>query len=133
MDSRFVIRRARPGTGRGLFARVDLKKGERVAEYTGMKIPTSEADLLDTRYLFEIDEDWTIDGSSRTNTARYINHACNPNTEAEIVKGHIYIHAIRPIQRGEELTIDYGEEYFNEFIKPVGCKCSSCQRKTASR
>ena len=127
IDARFKIRRSKPGTGLGLFALQDIPKGEFILEYTGKKIPTAVADTMkDSRYLFEIDEEWTIDGSPRSNTARYINHSCEPNTEAEIDDGRIVITAVRDIKNGEELTIDYDTEYFEEFIKPVGCKCEHC-------
>ena len=96
-------------------------------EYTGRHIPNELADSLKTKYLFELDEQWTIDGSTRANTARYINHSCKPNCEAEIEDGKILISAIKNIAAGEELTFDYGEEYFDEFIKPIGCKCEGCE------
>ena len=127
-SSRFRIGRSRPVLGCGLFARVGIASGDFVLEYTGKKIPTPLADTLDTKYLFEIDAEWTIDGSPRSNLARYINHACQPNTEADIVDGKIIITAVRDIAVGEELTIDYGEEYFDEFIKPYGCRCDSCRK-----
>ena len=126
IDARFEIRRSKPGMGQGLFAVVPIRKGDFILEYTGKKIPTALADTMTSRYLFEIDKDWTIDGSARSNTARYINHACDPNTEAEIENGRIMIHAVRNIKKGEELTIDYDSEYFDEFIRPVGCKCVKC-------
>lgn len=123
----YVIRRSRPGMGCGLFAARDIAAGEFICEYTGKKIPTKVADELETRYLFELDKKWTIDGSPRSNIARYINHSCCPNVEAEIDEGdRILIHAIRDIDKGEEFGIDYGEEYFDEFIKPVGCMCEGC-------
>lgn len=121
-----VVRRSRPGLGRGLFTTVPITKGDFVIEYTGKKIPTAYADTLKTRYLFEIDSDWTIDGSSPENTARYINHSCRPNCESELRDGRILIYAVRNIQKGEELTMDYGDEYFDEFIRPHGCKCEKC-------
>ena len=131
MDTRFEIRRSKPGMGQGLFAVVPIRKGDFILEYTGKKIPTALADTMTSRYLFEIDKDWTIDGSARSNTARYINHACDPNTEAEIENGRIMIHAVRNIKKGEELTIDYDSEYFDEFIRPVGCKCVKCATPTS--
>lgn len=120
------VRRSRTGLGRGLFAERYLNTGEFVAEYTGARVPTPYADLLKTRYLFALDDEWTIDGSARTNVARYINHSCDPNCEAEIHDGRIYILSTRDIDVGEELTIDYGDEYFDEFIRPHGCKCQKC-------
>ena len=127
MDNRFVIKKAGTGLGKGLFAAQDIKEGEFLLEYTGVKIPAKDAEEMTTRYLFELDDTWTIDGSSRSNIARYINHSCDPNTEAEIRDGRIMIDAKRAIQKGEELTIDYDMEYYDEFIRPVGCKCGAAK------
>ncbi len=124
-DKRFEVRPGRPGTGKGLYALVDIPKDAFILEYTGKKIPTKVADTLTGRYLFEVDEKWTIDGSPKSNTARYINHCCDPNTEAEIIDGKIIITARKKIKAGEELTIDYDMEYYDEFIRPVGCKCAA--------
>jgi SET domain-containing protein len=124
-DPRFEIRKVDPAIGEGLFALVPIKKGDFILEYTGKKIPTPVADTMSSRFLFEINGRWTIEGSTKANTARYINHHCDPNVEANIVKGRINIYAIRDIAAGEELGIDYGEEYFDEFIKPHGCKCGA--------
>jgi SET domain-containing protein len=88
---------------------------------------------LRTRYLFEIDKHWTIDGSSHDNTARYINHSCKPNCEARIEEGKVMIYALYAIPEGEEITIDYGDEYFDEFIRPHGCRCNACAAEFRSR
>lgn len=125
-DKRFAVRRSGPGKGLGLFARVPLKRGALVLEYSGERIPTKVADTLNTRYLFEIDDEWTIDGSARTNTARYINHSCEPNCEAEVEDGRVFVRALRAVVAGEELSLDYGDEYFSEFIRPMGCQCEKC-------
>ncbi|HEY4527230.1 MAG TPA: SET domain-containing protein [Candidatus Paceibacterota bacterium] len=125
-DSRFAIKKSLPGVGKGLFAVESIKKGERILEYTGDRIPTKEANESDSRYLFEIDKTWTIDGPVPENIAGYVNHSCDPNIEAVIEDGRIFYSAIRAIKSGEELTIDYGEEYFKEFIEPVGCRCADC-------
>lgn len=124
-DGRFVVRKSNDGKGHGLFALKPIKKGDFILEYIGKKIPTPLADTLTTRYLFEIDEKWTIDGSERSNAARYINHSCDPNCEVYIEKGRIMIYAVKNIAIGEELSYDYGDEYFDEFLRPVGCRCGS--------
>lgn len=126
------VGKSKPGLGHGLFASRDIQKGSLIAEYKGKRISTLYADTLKTRYLFEIDNEWTIDGSSRDNVARYINHSCEPNAEAEIHDGRVYILATRDITEGEEIGIDYGDEYFEEFIRPAGCKCKKCIKETAS-
>ena len=115
--------------GLGLFATDIIKKKHFIAEYWGRKLPTATVDELSSRYLFEINSRWTVDGSTRRNIARYINHSCRPNAEASISKGRILIHAIKNIPPGDEITYDYGRNYFNTFIKAVGCKCAACRKK----
>ncbi len=123
------------GSGKGLFATRDFAAGEMVAEYTGKRITTTVADTLKTRYLFEVDKKWTIDGATLSNRARWINHACMPNCESDIRDGRIFIHTLHPVFSGEEFTFDYGEEYFKEFLGPEKCLCVSCieKRSTAQR
>lgn len=116
-------------SGLGLFATKDIKKGEWIIEYVGKMCTNKEVENNTTMYLFEINNKWTIDGGARSNTARYINHACKPNAESEIIKKQVFIRAIKNIKAGEEITYDYGKEFFDEFIKPYGCRCQSCQLK----
>jgi SET domain-containing protein len=123
------LRVGRSKAGLGLFTRVPIKKGRFIIRYTGKKIPTKITDDLDTRYLFEINERWTIDGSSRSNRARYINHSCRPNAEVYFVKHVIKVRAIKNIKPGDEITYHYGRNYFDAFIKEVGCKCVSCRKE----
>jgi len=124
-DERFVVRRS-TGRGLGLYAKVPFKKGDFVVEYVGERIPNEVADTLLTRYLFEVNDKWTVDGATRGNIARYINHSCDPNCEVEISEDdRIMISAIKKIEPGDELTYDYGEEYFDEFLRPDGCRCGS--------
>ncbi|QSH39456.1 SET domain-containing protein [Candidatus Kaiserbacteria bacterium] len=122
----FKVKRAAAGMGLGLFASRPIKKGEFIVEYKGELISAAEAETRLTRYLFEIDDNYTIDGAARDNIARYMNHLCDPNVEAEIEAGEIKFYALKDIEEGDELGYDYGEEYVDEFIKPYGCKCSHC-------
>lgn len=124
------------GVGKGLFARTLIKKGAFILEYIGTPVPAEIADDHPGRYLFELNDKVTLDGDTADNTAKYINHSCDPSVEAEIDEDkdgseHINIYAVRAIKPGEELFIDYGEEYFDEFIRPIGCRCGSakCQSK----
>jgi|SRR3990167_2390532 len=117
-------------SGLGLFAVKDIKKGDWIIEYVGILRPNKEVEGNTTRYLFEVNNKHTIDGSPRWNTARYINHSCKRgNAESDIKKGRVYIKAIKNINKGDEITYDYGREYFNEFIKPYGCMCATCKIK----
>ncbi|MCR4276331.1 MAG: SET domain-containing protein [Candidatus Parcubacteria bacterium] len=118
------VRVGRSSAGLGLFATRAFKKGERVIEYVGRVIPTAEEYTSKSKYLFEVNKRKTIDGKPRMNIAGYINHSCRPNCEPEIERGHIFIDAIKNIKTGQEFVYDYGEEYFNEHIRPYGCRCA---------
>jgi SET domain-containing protein len=104
-----------------------------IVEYSGARIPTKEARKYERRYaskyMFEIDSRWTIDGSTRRNMARYANHSCRPNAESDLVKGKIVLRAIKAIRPNEEITYDYGREYFDLFLKAKGCQCSKCRSR----
>lgn len=119
-----VVKRSKIGLG--LFATSDIPKGTRIIQYIGKRITNEEAASNTGKYLFTLDEKYTIDGSSRDNLARYINHSCRPNAESDVIDGEIWISAKRKIKAGEEITIHYGKDYFNTFIKPKGCKCAKC-------
>lgn len=117
----------RSPSGLGLFAMEDIKKGEFIIEYSGTILTVREANEKGGKYLFEINSRYTIDGSDRKNIARYINHSCRPNCEIEIKKRCVLVFSIKNIKAGDELNYDYGKEYFNEYIKPNGCKCVKCR------
>lgn len=130
----FKIMKAKKGAGFGLKTNKPFKKGDFVIEYIGIKRLNKDIEYHTGKYLFEVDDKYTIDGSPRWNLARYINHSCRPNCEVEIDKdGKILIEAIKNINVGDEITYDYGKEYFNEFIKPIRCKCEKCINKVAKK
>lgn len=110
-------------TGKGLFAEEDIPKGVCIIEYTGRVISNEEAESGRGRYFFEVNSKKTIDGNIPSNLARYINHSCVPNCEAIGPNSGIFIFSRKRIPAGTELTYDYGKEYFDEFIKPKGCRC----------
>ena len=90
---------------------------------------SEERERHGAKYMFELNRRWTIDGSSRWNVARYLNHSCRPNAKPVLRKGRIVFVALRRIAPGEEITYDYGREYFDFFIKPSGCRCAACAAK----
>jgi len=121
-------------TGLGLFATREIKKGARIAEYTGRRIRNSEADKHErrgNRYLFEINKEWTIDGTPRSNIARYANHSCNPNAEPYSWRSRMFIRARRRIKPGEEITYHYGMDYLRNVIGISNCRCGRCRRRKA--
>lgn len=126
-DFKLLVKRS--SAGLGLFAGEDLPKRACLIEYKGRKISEKEEYTSKSKYLFQINSKKTIDGTARTNTARYINHSCRPNAEIEIKKGRVFVMAKRKIKLGEEINYDYGEEYWDEHIKPKGCRCLKCQEK----
>ncbi|WGS01648.1 SET domain-containing protein-lysine N-methyltransferase [Bradyrhizobium sp. ISRA443] len=123
----------RSRTGLGLFATKPIKKGTKIIRYFGPLLDSKkkDEDAIENKYLFELTNRWTIDGSIRENIARYINHACRPNAESDVKprKRKVFIRAIKNIEPGEEINYDYGTDYFKAYLKPIGCKCDACEKK----
>lgn len=121
----------RSTAGLGLFSTQEFVKGDLVIEYTGETISEEEANIRGGKYLFELNDNWTIDGKGHKNKARYINHSCKPNCYPELNKMEtkVHIYTKRKIARGDELTYDYGKKYFDDLIKPLGCRCKKCASK----
>lgn len=127
--------------GKGVFAVVDLAEGETLVEYRGEVVTWDEAQDRHPHdpanpnhtFFFHVDEDRVIDGGVNGNSARWINHSCDPNCEADERKGRIFIQAIRNIAAGEELFYDYGlmiEERYTKKLKaeyPCWCGAASCR------
>jgi SET domain-containing protein len=117
----------RTNTGLGLFATRPIPKGKRIIEYFGPYMPNDEVEKSGRKYFFGVNSKWSIDGSPRENVARYINHSCRPNAEAFVSqRKRVWIWSRRNIKPGEEITYDYGKEYFEGIIEPMGCKCEKC-------
>ena len=123
----YVIKRTRAGLG--FFTLVPIEFDKRIIEYIGLILTKEEASEKGGRYLMALDEDYVVDGSPRSNAARYINHSCQPNAKAFRTGARVWIWSIRAIEAGEEITYDYGKKYFDEQIKPKGCKCDKCLGK----
>jgi SET domain-containing protein len=132
MPRKKPFRVGRSRTGLGLFAAEPIKKRAFIAEYKGRRLTNEQADKLEargSRYLYEINSRWTIDGSGRKNIARYANHSCRPNAESHRMNGKVVLRAIRTINSGDEITYNYGRDYFLNVITPRGCKCVKCRDK----
>ncbi len=121
----FKLKVKRSHSGLGLFTEEAIPKGACIIEYVGRVISKEEEETSKSKYLFKIHSRKTIDGTERSNTARYINHSCKANCDAEIHKNRVFILANRKIQAGEELAYDYGKEYTDEHITPYGCRCGN--------
>ncbi|HEV2178992.1 MAG TPA: SET domain-containing protein-lysine N-methyltransferase [Gemmatimonadaceae bacterium] len=129
--------RSSPIQGRGAFARRQIRKGTRIIEYTGEHVSHEEADRRydDERmarhhtFLFTLDRKTCVDAAVNGNDARFINHSCDPNCEAVIDDGRIWIEALRTIPPGDELVYDYQYEREDDAgdddEKLYPCRCGS--------
>jgi uncharacterized protein len=115
--------------GRGGFAAARIAKGEHVIEYIGERISKEESARrcsAGNHFIFYINEEFDIDGSIDANPARFINHSCAPNAEAEHDDDRIWIVALRDIEPGEEITFNYGYDLENFRDHPCRCGASNC-------
>jgi hypothetical protein len=123
--------------GKGVYALQAIAKGERIIEYTGERITWAEAlkrhphnpDDPHHTFYFHLDDGCVIDALYGGNSARWINHACKPNCEADEIDGRVFITALRNIAPGEELFYDYGltidAPYTAKLKKEYLCRCGA--------
>lgn len=120
-----------PIEGKGCFAATHFKSRRKIAEYTGERISEAEANRRATRRklrICAINEEWSLDGSRGGNGTHYINHSCEPNAFMKILYGHILFIALRDIEPGEEITIDY-ESTLHSNDKKCICGAPTCRGK----
>jgi uncharacterized protein len=118
-----------PVHGIGGFARADIPAGTRILEYLGEVITKAESLRRceqDNQYIFALDTVYDLDGSVPWNPARFLNHSCAPNCEAELESGRIWIVALRDIRAGEELTFNYGYDLDDYKEHPCHCGAAGC-------
>ena len=137
-DSRRIQVRRSGVHGKGVFALQAIAAGTRLIEYKGELIDWPEAlrrhphdpAQPNHTFYFHVDDEHVIDANVGGNASRWINHACDPNCEAEqLDDGRVFIDALRDIQPGEELFYDYGlvidERYTARLKKEYACHCGS--------
>ena len=128
-----------PIHGRGLYARRAIAAGTDIIQYIGEKISKEESSRRALEweakarkrgsglvYIFELDDEWDLDGRRGRNPARYINHSCDGNCEAINYEGEIWIVARKDIEAGEELTYDYGYDMEHFLDHPCRCGTDNC-------
>jgi len=123
--------------GKGVFALAPLAAGERIIEYTGKVITWKQAQRAHPHdpgdpnhtFFFHIDDKRVVDGNDGGNSAKWINHSCGPNCEADEVDGRVFVMALRDIEPGEELNYDYGlileGRHTAKVKKMFECRCGS--------
>ena len=116
---------------KGLCASKNISAGSRIIEYIGKIISNKEVeknpkfDNSKDIYLFDLNKRFSLDGDYKWNTARLINHSCNPNSEV-VGKGlKLWISSIKDIKEGEELSYDYGFSYSKQELGNFVCRCGS--------
>jgi SET domain-containing protein len=144
MTRRIAARRS-PIHGNGVFATAPIKSGDEIIEYKGDRITHAQADKrygdggeTGHTFLFTLNEKFIVDGDSNGNSARWINHSCDPNCQAMIEEAtegkpsrndRVLIEAVRDIAPGEELTYDYGivldMPHTARLKKLWACRCGS--------
>src|SRR5438067_13564751 len=117
-ETPYAVKRA--ATGLGLFATKPIPKGTKIIEYVGPRIANEEVEKSSGKYFFGVNKKWSINGSGRSNLARYINHSCTPNAEALVSnRRRVWIWSMKKIKPGEQITYDYGREYCEGTIDPM--------------
>jgi len=115
--------------GTGVFARAQIAKGTKVLEYVGERLTKEESWRRRQEgnfFIFTVTDDFDIDGAMDWNPARFINHSCAPNCEAQEEDERIWIIALRDLTAGEELTFNYGYDLQDYEEHPCRCGAPQC-------
>ncbi|NEX63784.1 SET domain-containing protein [Noviherbaspirillum galbum] len=132
-----IIVQDSPVHGKGVFAARDIAEGSRIVEYKGEIISSREAERRENlkpadcfhTFFFSLEDGKIIDGGRLGNSARWINHSCEPNCEAREEDGRVYIYALRDLREGEELNYDYGlileQRHTPAIKKAYECRCGA--------
>jgi hypothetical protein len=116
--------------GTGGFARRKIRKGTRMIEYVGHRISKRQSArqcVLGNTFIFTLNDREDLDGSVEWNLARFVNHSCDPNAEAEQDDDdRIFLVASRTIQPEEEITFNYGYDFSEYQDNPCECGAKNC-------
>ena len=137
ITSKYIEVRESEIHGTGVFASTKVPKGKKVIEYIGEKITKKESArrsiaLIEKNrgsetdgavYIFEVNKRHDIDGNIPENTARFINHSCDPNCEPDVIKNRVWLISTRKIKKGEELSYNYGFDL--EDYEEHKCRCGA--------
>ena len=120
--------------GKGCFATTAFDQHQQIAEYVGERISSAEAErrrcAQGKQCICDVDSEWSIDGSRGGNGSQCINHSCQPNAYVIVSEQRIFIHALREIAPGEEITVDYRYELYSDQIK-CSCQMDVCDEPTS--
>ena len=137
ITSKYIEVRESEIHGTGVFAKTKVPKDKKVIEYIGEKITKKESArrsiaLIEKNrgsetdgavYIFEVNKRHDIDGNIPENTARFINHSCDPNCEPDVIKNRVWLISTRKIKKGEELSYNYGFDL--DDYEEHQCRCGA--------
>ncbi len=132
--------------GRGVFATRDIPASIRIVEYLGERVSKEEGAARGERQLeraresdepavliIDLSDEWDLDGRVPNNLAAILNHSCDPNCTMWNEENRIWIYSARDIERGEELTFDYGFDIADYKDYPCRCGAKKCIGYMVSR
>lgn len=128
-ETDLLVFKTSPIHGLGGFAATAIGRGTRVVEYVGQRISKSESLRRcegNNEFIFALNDEQDLDGDVAWNPARFLNHSCAPNCEAELQDGRIWIVATRDILAGEEVTFNYGYDLVDYREYPCRCGVPGC-------
>ena len=114
--------------GKGLFAGQDIPKDTIITRYLGTKISKAQSARAlahGNAYICSLNDRYDIDGNTLKNTARYINHSCDPNCVLQTTGQAVWVVALCDIQAGEELTHQYNYAYDPARYTDFPCRCGA--------
>jgi len=110
--------------GQGVFAAEVIPARRKIGEIRGESISVREARRRakgqERIMIVELSDKRAIDASGSTDPMRFTNHSCRPNAALRIAQGRVEFYAMREVQPGEEITVNYGETHHEGRLR---CRC----------
>ncbi|HSI48023.1 MAG TPA: SET domain-containing protein [Ideonella sp.] len=115
-----------PIDGFGVFAAEAVPRWHKIGEVRGESISIAEARrraaTLKRIMIVEVSDKTAIDLAQSSDPMRFTNHSCQPNGQLRIIAGRIEFYALREIEVGEEITVNYGETHHEGRLV---CQCGA--------
>lgn len=131
ISSKTVVKQSAKG-GKGFFAQEDILKGEILAIKNGHIVKSDEALKLDKEigdFSLQISDEFYICPRTKEeieDIVIFINHSCNPNVGMD---GQISYIAMRNIEAGEELCLDYAMAITSDYELNCNCGSVNCRKR----
>lgn len=114
------------GMGYGRFANNVILEDEIIYRAGGLWLSNTEREVYEEDYFQLVEGEWHFQGGLKYYLNGCHNHSCEPNAYLQ----DYIVRALRPIEKNEQITIDYASFIYHNYtiIKDCGCNSKGCRK-----